>query len=73
MANGSERIGREMNVIKLIKKVRFVLDVAKREFSKNDISFIKRGKTSLIDLDSSEASEMSSVKTDSSTDDQPDN
>ena len=43
------------------------MEIAKIQLSKNDIHTLQKGKHSVIDLDTSEPSDILTVKTDSST------
>ena len=63
-------MAQELNVIKLLQKIRLSMELARIQLSKKDILSLQKGKHSVIDLDTSEPGDIESVKTDTTTDDE---
>ena len=63
----SKRIQQELNVIKMIRKIRLSMEIAKLQLEKNDILTLQKGKHSVIDINTSEPSDIESVQTDPSS------
>ena len=64
-----KRIKQELNVIKMIRKIRLSMEIAKLQLEKQDILTLQKGKHSVIDINTSEPSDIESVQTDPSSED----
>ena len=65
-----KRVAQELNVIKLLQKIRLSMELARIQLSRKDILSLQKGKHSVIDLDTSEPGDIESVETDTTTDDE---
>ena len=67
LALSGARVKQELNVIKLLKKIRLSLSIAKLQLDKDDIQKLQKEKPSVVDIDTSEPSDILSYKDDNSS------